>query len=108
MLTDVVDTIETVAEADFVGTATDVALTVTCGVAGMTDGAVYKPAEVIVPHAAATHRTPETVHVTAVLEVPETPAENCCCPLWAIVAEAGDIVTPTAVGVPIVTVARPI
>ena len=107
MLTDVVGTIAMIAEADFVGAATDVALTVTCGVAGMTAGAVYKPAEVIVPHAAATHPTPETVHVTAVLEVPETPAENCCCPLWAIVAEAGDIVTPTVAGIPIVTVARP-
>ena|ERR1700742_3107902 len=108
MLTDVADTIATVAEADFVGTAADVALTITCGVAGITAGAVYKPAEVIVPHAAATHPAPETVHVTAVLEVPETPAENCCCPLWAIVAETGDIVTPTVAGAPIVTVARPV
>jgi hypothetical protein len=80
ILTDVVDTIETTADADFAGDATEVAFTVTSGVLGMTAGAAYRPVEEIVPHAAATQPAPETVHVTAVLDVPVTLAENCCCP----------------------------
>jgi hypothetical protein len=40
ILTDVADTIETTADADFAEDATEVALTVTCGVVGMTAGAV--------------------------------------------------------------------
>jgi hypothetical protein len=50
---------------------------------------------------------PETVQVTAVFAVPVTPAVNCCCPLVAIVAEIGEIVTPTVAVVPIVTLALP-
>ena len=61
----------------------------------------------MVPHAAATHPVPDTVQLTAVLELPVTLAVNCCCPVVAIVAEPGETVTPIVAGNPIVTVALP-
>jgi hypothetical protein len=95
------------AEADFVGEATEVAVTVTWEGLGTTAGAVYRPAEVTVPHAAAAHPDPDTVHFTAVFEVPVTAAVNCCCLLWTTVAAVGATVTATLIVVPIVTFALP-
>ena len=74
----------TVAEADFVGSATDAAVTVTFGIAGTVAGAVYVvgvPLVVlvgaIVPHPGE-HAAPacERVQVTPVLFVPVTVAVN--------------------------------
>jgi len=58
-----------------------------------------------VPHAAALHPLPDTVHFTAVFAVPLTFAENCCRPPCAIVASVGETVTPTLTDVPIITLA---
>lgn len=68
----------TVAVADFVGSATLVALTVTLPVV---DGAVNKPEEETVPALAD--------HVTAVLVVPVTVARNCC---------VASVIKPTVLG----------
>jgi len=97
----------TVAEADFVGAATEVAVTVACAGLGMTTGAVYKPPEVIVPQAVPPHPAPDTVQFTAPFELPVTTAENCCWPDWAIVVSTGEIVTPMLPDVPTVTLALP-
>src|SRR5215469_9320313 len=69
--------IVTRAVPDFDGSATDIALTVTCGGLGETEGAVNRPVAEIVPHAAPLHPAPLTVHVTATLELPVTVALNC-------------------------------
>jgi hypothetical protein len=45
---------------------------------GALAGAVYKPADVIVPQAAPVQPEPLTLHVTAVFLVPATVARNCC------------------------------
>ena len=80
----VCDVTVTVAEADFVGSATDVAVTVTFGMAGTVAGAVYVEgappavlAGAIVPHPGE-HAAPpcERVQVTFVLLVPVTVAVN--------------------------------
>jgi hypothetical protein len=60
----------------FVESACDVAVTVAVTALGITEGAVYSPLALIVPHGAAVQL--ETLHVTAVLEVPLTVAVNCC------------------------------
>ncbi len=62
---------------DFNGSATDVALTVTCACAGVDAGAVNRPVVEIVPHAVPVQPAPLTLHVTAVLDVPVTVALNC-------------------------------
>ncbi len=97
----------TVAEADFVGVAAEVAVTVTCAGFGMTTGAVYKPPEVIAPQAVPEQPAPDTVQFTLVFELPVTTAENCCCPDGAIVTSVGEIVTPMPTDDPIVTLALP-
>jgi hypothetical protein len=80
---------ETVAEADFVLSATLVA--VTAYVPGLL-GAAYIPLEDIVP--------PVADHVTEVLLAPVTAAENCRVLAAAIVADVGliEIATPGADG----------
>src|ERR1017187_6734241 len=65
----------TFADPDFRGFDCSVATTVTVVALGIRDGAVYRPLVSIVPHAAPVH--PETLHVTAVEEVPVTLAVNC-------------------------------
>jgi hypothetical protein len=73
-----VDVIVTVAVAVLVGSATDVAVTVTVGdEAGTVDGAVYRPDELIVPHALPEHPVPDRLHVTEVLLAPVTAVVNC-------------------------------
>src|SRR4051812_34657518 len=60
----------TVADANLVGSACDVAVTVAFGGFGMLVGAVYSPVwEIALPT--------ETVQVTALFEVPVTFAANC-------------------------------
>ncbi len=68
----------TVAEADLVTSACEVAVTVTVAGLGTALGAVYKPPVVTVPQAAPLQPVPETLHVTAVSVLPLTVAENCC------------------------------
>jgi hypothetical protein len=70
----------TVAEADLVGAATAVAVTVTLDEVGTLAGAVYKPVEEMDPHTSPAQPVPATVHFTEVFVVPVTVAENCCCP----------------------------
>jgi hypothetical protein len=55
-----------------------VAVTVTVAGEGTAEGAVYSPELLTVPHAEPLHPAPCKLHVTAVFEVPETDAFNCC------------------------------
>src|SRR5256885_3430194 len=92
----------TCAEADFVGSACDTAVTATVAGFGTTAGAVYRPKLDIVPTVALPPVTPLTCQVTAVLLVFCTVAVNCCVPPAPTVADAGEIVTRTGMGVRVV------
>src|SRR2546423_886466 len=92
----------TCAEADFVGSACDTAVTVTVAGFGTTAGAVYRPELDIVPTVALPPVTPLTCQVTAVLLVFSTVAVNCCVPPAPTVADTGEIVTRTGMGVRVV------
>lgn len=105
--TDADDWITTEAEADFVESATDVAVTVARPGFGTAAGAVYKPLEVIEPQDPETHPIPEIDQVTAVLELPVTVAVNCCCPRTDSVTELGERLTATPVEEPMLTLAVP-
>ena len=59
----------------------------------------------IVPQAEPAHPVPETIQVTAVLEVPDTDAINCCVFPVTTTAVEGEIPTDMAGGVPMATVA---
>jgi hypothetical protein len=85
----------TVALLDFVGSATDVALTVTSAGLGTVLGAVYRPLELTVPHVLPEHPEPKTLHVTAVFVVLITVAVNCCCFPVTTCAVVGATVTFT-------------
>lgn len=63
---------------DLVGSATDVAVTVTKGGLGAADGAVYRPLVEMVPQSVPVQPVPLRLHVTAVLLDPVTVALNCC------------------------------
>ena len=95
MLTFTPAEIVTVAVADLVGSATLVAVTVTVAGDGIVPGAVYKPVELMVPHAAPVQPAPETLKVTAVFVVPVTVAVNCSVPLGAALPDPGLRVTAT-------------
>ena len=95
------DVTVTAADADFVVSATLVAVTV-CEPAKV--GAVYKPLELTVPAVELPPFTPSTDHVTDVFELFVTVAVNCCVPPVAIVALVGLIVT-VVLGVATVTAA---
>src|SRR5271154_4055995 len=69
-------TIDTVAVADFVGSAALVAGICTLAGGGKSAGAGYAPAGVMVPVVALPPGTPCTLQVTAVLAVPVTAAAN--------------------------------
>ena len=91
-----IGTTVTVAAPDFVGSACDVAVTVTVAGFGTVVGAVYRPPLVIVPHAAPLQPAPERLHVTVVLFVPVTVAVNCCWPAvgtWALLGETATLTT---------------
>ncbi len=96
----------TVAEADLVGSACDVAVTETRDGLGTAGGAVYKPPVVIVPQLEPAQPTPPTLHVTAVLAEPVTVAWNCFCAPVTSCALVGAIVIPTAMPEPRVTAAE--
>ncbi len=70
--------IVTVAEPDWVESATLVAVMVTVFGDGAVGGAVYKPALVIIPTVLFPPATPLTLQVTWVFDVPVTVAVNCC------------------------------
>lgn len=72
-----------------------VAVTVTVAGEGAALGAVYNPAEVMVPQVLPLHPPPLTVQETAVFVVPETEAVNCCVDwVWRLTPE-GVTVTVT-------------
>jgi hypothetical protein len=107
-LTALAAVIVTGAEADFVVSAWDTAVTVTVAGLGTAAGPVYKPEPEIVPTVALPPITPFTCHVTAVLLVFCTVAENCCVRPAVTIAEVGEIVTPTGIGCRVVaTPAQP-
>jgi hypothetical protein len=87
----------TVAEADFVVSAADVALIVTAAGDGTVDGAVYTPAVEIIPTVEFPPFTPLTLHVTAMFAVFVTAAMNVCMPPVGTVAVGGVTVTATGV-----------
>lgn len=68
----------TVAVADFVGSAADVAVTITCAGLGTSAGAIYRPLDEIVPQLIPEQPLPLTFQVTLVLDDPPTVALNCC------------------------------
>lgn len=70
-------TIVTVALADLVGSATDVAVTEKKAGFGGTAGAVNSPEEFTTPQVLPAQPVPEIVHVTAVLAEPVTVALSC-------------------------------
>ena len=77
------------------GSATDVAVTETVGVAGTVDGAVYKPVAEIVPQDAPLQPLPARVHETDVLVEFVIVAVNCFCALVITCADVGEIVILT-------------
>jgi hypothetical protein len=90
----------TCAEADFEGSATEVAVTVTeMELPEMLEGAVYNPLALTVP-------PPLADQVTLVLEVPVTVAVNCCVTPASKVTLAGDTLTEIT-GTVIVICAEP-
>src|SRR4051812_27716100 len=90
----------TAAEADFVASATLVAVTV-CEPAAA--GAVYNPLIETVPAVEFPPFNPSTDHTTDVFELLLTVALNCCVAFVAILALIGLIVTVVC-GVPLPTV----
>ena len=64
--------------ADLLGSATDVAVTVTKGGLGAVEGAVYKPVVEIVPQSDPAQPVPLRLQVTAVVLDPVTVDVNCC------------------------------
>ncbi len=70
----------TVAAADLVESATDVAITEKNGGFGGARGAVYSPEELTVPQILPAQPTPEIAQVTPVFDDPVTTALNFCVP----------------------------
>jgi hypothetical protein len=88
--------IVTVFEADFVLSATDVAVTVTCAGLGTAAGAVKRPVDEMVPQVEPEQPAPLRLQVTAVSEVPPTDAVNCCCDPVATCVTLGEMLTVIA------------
>src|SRR6266446_6781303 len=82
-----------IADADFVVSAWEVAVTVTCGGFGTATGAVYTPVLVMVPLGA----PPATLHVTVVFDVLVTVAVNCCVMPTTALTTVGAMETVTGV-----------
>src|ERR1700728_4167788 len=78
-----------VAEPDCDGADCDAPWIVTVAGSGRLEGAVYTPAEVIVPQAAPEHPGPLTLQVIAELATPLMVAKNGCCELTATRELAG-------------------
>jgi len=81
--------------ADRLPSAADIAVTVSDNVPETVVGAVYNPAEVIVPTVELPPATPPTSHVTAVLLALLTVAVNICVPPALNVTLAGETLTVT-------------
>lgn len=71
---------KTLALADLVRSARDVAVTTTMGGVGAVLGAIYTPRDVIWPHAMPLQPAPERLQLTTEFVVPETVARNCSWP----------------------------
>jgi hypothetical protein len=76
---EVAATMVAVALDDLLGAATDTAVIVTLGEAGMLAGAVYRPEVEIDPQPDPEQPVPAIDHFTDVFVAPVTLAENCCC-----------------------------
>lgn len=85
--------IPTVAVPNWLGAATEVALTVTAAGFGGAGGAVYNPVAEIVPQVSPLQPAPETLQVTAWFVAPLTVALNCTFPPAETCAGLGDTVT---------------
>jgi hypothetical protein len=83
------------AEATFVVSAWEVAVTVTVVVVGNTFGAVYTPVELTVPMIASPPFSPFTCQVTVVFVEPVTVAVKGCVAPPATLAEVGEMVMAT-------------
>src|SRR5580693_5613915 len=94
--------IVTVAVPVFVESFSDVAMITTCAGVGTVVGAVYKPVLEIVPFAL----PPDTVQVTAVLNVSCTVALNCCVFPITMFTPVGSTLTETTF--PAVPVLQPV
>jgi hypothetical protein len=84
------------AEADFVGSATLVAITLTVEGEDKLDGGAYIPPLEIIPQAEPAHPVPLSDHVTEVFEVPVTTAVNCRVVPMVTVEVFGDTATVNA------------
>jgi hypothetical protein len=87
--------IVTVAEAAVFPSAFAVAVTLTCAGLGNLVGAVYKPVDETVPHAAPEQPVPVTVQLTPVVKLPVTVAVNCFCAPTSTWAEVGEMLIPS-------------
>jgi hypothetical protein len=85
----------TVADADLVLSAIEVAVTITCAGLGTVAGAVKRPLDEITPQAAPEQPTPLRLHVTAVFVVPVTVEVNRCVFPATTSAVVGEILTTT-------------
>jgi hypothetical protein len=91
------------ADADILGLAKAVAVTLKYDGLGTVPGAVYKPEGDTVPHTSPAHPKPEMLQATAVLALPVTTAVNCFCAPVVTCALVGEMEIET--DEPIVTVA---
>jgi hypothetical protein len=103
MLTATGGAMVTAAEADADGSATEVAVTVTCGEDGTLEGAVYRPSPVREPQEDPEQAAPLNCQVTPVMVVPLTKATNRCCWPTTTFAWVGDRDTTTSEDAPNIT-----
>jgi hypothetical protein len=85
----------TVADADLVLSAVEVATTLTRAGLGTVPGAVYKPLVEMVPQPLPEQPAPLRLHVTAVFVVFITVAVNCCVFPATTCAPVGEMLTAT-------------
>jgi hypothetical protein len=83
----------TVADPDFVGSESKVAVTATIGGFGDFAGVAYSPLALMLPQARSLHPVPDMLQITRVLELPLTVAVNCNCAPGFSWAEGGDTLT---------------
>jgi hypothetical protein len=83
----------TVADPDFVGSDSDVAVTATMGGFGAWAGAVYNPLLLMLPQADPLHPLPEILQTKTALEFPLDVAVNCSSALGFSWADDGKTLT---------------
>ncbi len=86
----------TVADPDFVGSESSVAVTATIGGFGEVAGAVYNPVALMLPQAEALQPLPDMLQITNGLEPPLSAAVNCNCAPGFTCAEGGDTLIEAA------------